>query len=300
GAVQTKIADYLSAGGKLLLVGEVPVADMEGRPCTILAERLGLASLGMRRSSTYYHLSLVAEGWAAPRAELRVGWAQALAGPEQGALLRIYGSGEACAFDLAVGAGRAIVVAADFPCDVPFFLAALDRLGAKPGLAHGCPDHGIVLTSSAVPGGGRFVHLMNLDGYAKPVRLTEGGRELLPERVINLAAKDAIMLPFDIPAGPATVRWSTAEIVATTQHDLTVRLTQDADAIALVSPYPVLADDEYAVEHVEDDERREQLQIVTAGRPALHREGADLLAIRFGSAMLPMPSASRGNGGRLQ
>ena len=39
--VQRKLANWMQAGGRLMLYGEVPQADMEGRPCTILAGSAG-------------------------------------------------------------------------------------------------------------------------------------------------------------------------------------------------------------------------------------------------------------------
>ena len=50
GALQQKIVDYVREGGNVLLYGEVPVFDMEGKPCTLLAEALGLRGEKQHRS----------------------------------------------------------------------------------------------------------------------------------------------------------------------------------------------------------------------------------------------------------
>ena len=50
----------------LLLMGEVPLQDMHGHDCTVLADALGLRHVGERYSTHRYYLSLNADGWAAP------------------------------------------------------------------------------------------------------------------------------------------------------------------------------------------------------------------------------------------
>jgi beta-galactosidase len=277
GDVQAKLVDYQVAGGRLLLVGEVPLSDMEGAPCTILADRLGLRPAGERRASSRYHLSVTTDGWAAPRPELRAGWAQVFEPTTSDVLLRVYGADEACGFDLRVGDGRAIVVTAALPCDVEFFQGALERLGAAPGLAHGCPVRGIVLTSSATPAGERFVHLLNLDGFDKPLRLTDGGRELLAGREFVLRAREGMMLPFGVSVGPARVVRSTAEIAGVTDDAVMFRLTQGEDEIELESDRAALPSEEYVVES------RGGRWIVTSRRGACGGvDRTEVVTVRFG------------------
>jgi beta-galactosidase len=276
GDLQARLVAYLERGGRLVLVGEVPLADMEGAPCLTLAERFGLRHLGERRSSPRYHLSLVAGGWAAPRAELRAGWAQVFEPPAEGVLLRVYGSDEACGFDLQVGDGRAILVTGEVPCDVALFRTAFARLGAVPALSHGCPDLGIFMTSSVTPGGERFVHLLNLDGFDKTVRLTDGGRELFPGRELILRRRDGLMLPFGVSVGPARIVHATAEIAGVGDAAITFRLTQPADAIALESDRPIAPSDDYVL--AGEGTRWS----VTPRRPAgIAADGDDFGTVRF-------------------
>jgi beta-galactosidase len=160
---------------------------------------------------------------------------------------------------------------------VEFFQGALERLGAAPGLAHGCPVRGIVLTSSATPAGERFVHLLNLDGFDKPIRLTDGGRELLPGREFVLRAREGVMLPLGVSLGPARVVRSTAEIAGVAENAVTFRLTQGADVIELETNRVVVPSEEYEVE------RRGDRWIVTSRRPACGGvDRTEELLVRFG------------------
>ncbi len=232
-AIQRRLVRYLEGGGQLLLYGEVPLFDMIGQPCGLLLEALGLRPIGMRRADHRYFLSLTADGWAAPRPELRAGFAQTFATDRGGVLFRVYGAEETCGFDLAVGKGRAIVISAELPTDLTFFARAFAELGATPGLTHDHPRHGIFLSSAATPDGERFIHVLNLDGFDKPVRLTDGGEPLFEGRSVMLRRRDGVMLPFGLDLADVRVMWSTVEIVARHDDGITVRLMGGDDAMLL-------------------------------------------------------------------
>jgi beta-galactosidase len=239
--VQRKVVAWLEAGGQLFLHGEVPLYDLTGEPCTVLMEALGLRHAGIRWADHRYFLSVNADGWAAPRPELRAGFAQTFEPLAEGTLFRVYGTDEACAFDVPVGAGRAIVVAAEIPADLGFFREAFARLGATPGLTHDHPLNGIFLSSAATPDGGRFIHALNLDGMDKPVKLHDRGEPLFEGRPVMLRRRDGVMLPLDLDLGDVRVAWSTAEIVERRIDGITVRLGGDHDSLALVTRRTVIA-----------------------------------------------------------
>lgn len=51
---QTRLADFVKAGGELVLFPMLPSYDLEFRPCTILKEALGIQTLGQGRSNRIY------------------------------------------------------------------------------------------------------------------------------------------------------------------------------------------------------------------------------------------------------
>lgn len=249
--LQQKLAAFLHAGGRLLVYGELPLFDMLARPCMVLADALGLRPLGTRHGDHRFFLSLVAEGWAAPRPEVRSHFAQ-LWEPSSGeVLLRVYGSGEACGFDIPVGGGRAMVVSAALPCDIPLFREALERLGARAGLRHDCAEYGIWMTSTASRGE-RFLHLLNLDGFGKSIHITEHGTPLFGGHPLELGAKAGLMLPLDMSFGAVQILYSTAEISAVEPHAIVFRLTQPQDRIALRSGRPIAPSDDYTIQQQGD------------------------------------------------
>lgn len=246
--VQGRLADYLTAGGNLLLVGEVPEADLEGEACTVLRDRLGLTQIGRRRSSHAYFPAVTAEGWARPLEEMRVGFAQTFgAGAAGEALLRLYGTDEGCGFDIAVGAGRAVVLTANLEIDYGFWRKVFGRLGVEPALAHGCPEHGIFMTTTRTPEGERFLHLLNLDGFVKVVRPTERGVALFGGRPVRLGAKAGVMLPLGVRVGPALVVWATTEIVGCDAGSITFRVTQPEEVVVIEGEGGVVESGDYSV-----------------------------------------------------
>ncbi|NDE56720.1 MAG: hypothetical protein EB071_07555 [Gammaproteobacteria bacterium] len=221
--VQEKLGRFVQAGGRLLLYGEVPLFDMEGRACSTLADLLGLRVLESRRGSEKVLLSLHADGWAAPRPQVRTHEAQILEAPGSGVLFRLHGGGEPVAVDLNAGQGRAIVVATALACDIPFYQEALIRLGATAGLQQDSGDTGLFMTSTINPKGERLIHVLNLDGYEKRFRIRLNGRRIQGGASITLQGRDGLMLPHGLDIGKVKVLYSTAEMIHIDEGGFTLR-----------------------------------------------------------------------------
>ncbi|MBV9789468.1 MAG: beta-galactosidase [Chloroflexi bacterium] len=262
GAIQQRLVDYLTAGGGLLLYGELPRFDMEARPCTILSDALGLTPVGSRQASPHYFLSLVAEGWAAPRPEVRTHYAQGFVASRGEVLLRVYDTGEACGFDIPLGSGRAILLTTAYRCDIALFRSALERLGATAALRHDSPHYGIFMTSTASEDGARFLHLLNLDGFAKTIHLTEHGQPLLDGRALTLESRAGIMLPLNLRCGDTRIVYSTAEIAEIGSDAISFRLTQPEDVIAIETDRRIVPSAEYRVE------QRGTTTLIVSNKPA--------------------------------
>ncbi|HEY0736550.1 MAG TPA: beta-galactosidase [Herpetosiphonaceae bacterium] len=262
GTIQRRLVDYLTAGGGLLLYGELPLFDMEARRCTILADALGLTPAGSRQASAHYFVSLVAEGWAAPRPEVRTHYAQGFVASRGDVLLRVYDTGEACGFDIPLGSGRAILLTTAYRCDIPLFRSALERLGARAALRHDSPHYGIFMTSTASEDGARFLHLLNLDGFPKTLHVTEHEQPLLDGCALTLERRAGIMLPLNVRCGDVRILYATAEIAEIRPDALSFRLTQAQDVIAIETERQIAPSTQYRVE------QRGTTTLVIANQPA--------------------------------
>jgi len=247
-ALQEKLVAYLNSGGGILLYGEVPIFDMEGNPCTILADALKVKPIKSFSREQFLYISLYADGWAAPRPEVSTGFAQVFECTDAQPLLRVYGTDQVCGFDVKVGKGRAIVIAAAYSCDIPLFKTALEKLGAKAALTHDCKYKGIFMTSTASNDGERFLHILNLDGFDKEMHLYENKNALLDGRKILLQSKDGVMLPINVCFDDVKIVYSTAEIIKMEKNTIEFRLTQKKDVIAIETTREILQSDDYIIE----------------------------------------------------
>ena len=209
--VQQGLVDHLVLGGGLLMLGLLPDRDLEGRPCTILAEALGVTGADRRSAGRQYFPSAVASGWAAPWPETRVGWFQALEHERGDAVLREV-DGAVCGVDVEVGAGRAILLAAELPSDVDLFGRALRRLGASPGLELVAEVPGAFATTTATSGGERLLHLANITGHHNTVRLTLDGRPL-GDGDLRLPPRTGAFLALGLDTSLGRIEWANAELV---------------------------------------------------------------------------------------
>lgn len=251
--IQEKLVNYLQDGGKILLYGEVPLFDMEGKVCTILADALDVKYKSYSRGDHRHYLSIYGDGWAIGQPEIRSYFAQGFeVGESVTPILRVYGSDDVCGFESEVVSGRAIVVAGAYRCDLPFFKKALERLGATAQLTHDFKHHGIFMTSTSNREGERFIHLLNLDGFDKEFTVTDGEDVLFEGRKILLQSKDGVMLPMNLSLGDVKIAYSTAEIEAVNEGSIDFRLTQAKDVIAFENGAEILPSEDYEVEESQE------------------------------------------------
>lgn len=245
--IQQKLVDYMVEGGNILLYGEVPQLDMEGKSCTIFADAINVEEIGIRKSSENFYLTVYADGWTAPRPEIRVNLAQALQVKKGQALLRIHGTDEVCGFETQIGKGKIIAITTNYVCDVPFFKTVLERLGTKAALSHDYSQYGIFMTTAINDQKERFLHIMNLDDFDKEIHLYENGQKLLDGEKFVIQAKDGVMLPLNILFNGVKIIYSTAEIMGFEKNSIKFRLTQPQDIILLETDRQLISNQDYDV-----------------------------------------------------
>lgn len=253
--IQQKLVDYVTAGGGIMLYGEVPLFDMEGNPCTIFADALGIIyQQDLRDRGHAYATSLVAQNWAAPRPEVRTHNVCQMFELTKGEIIfTVYNEEGACGFDIPLGKGRVIAFAMGYKCDIELFKTALERLGAKAKLTHDEVEHGIFMTSTINEAKERFIHILNLDGFDKHFNIYDHGVTLFDGRKFTLNSKESIMIPINLNIHNTRVVYSTAEITGYDENRINFRLTQATDVIKLRTDKTVLPSADYTVELIGDD-----------------------------------------------
>jgi beta-galactosidase len=208
--VQQGLVDHLSRGGGLLMLGRLPDRDLEGGSCTILAEALGLTGSEITWAREHYYPSAVAGGWAAPWPETRVGWFQALEHDRGDAVLHDV-DGAVCGVDVEVGAGRAILLAAELRSDAVLFGRALQRLGVSPGLELAADIPGVFATTSSTADGERMLHLANITGHHNKAHLSLDG-QLLGDGELRLPPRTGAFLALGLDTALGRIEWANAEL----------------------------------------------------------------------------------------
>lgn len=219
---QEVLVDHLRAGRHLLLLGPLPERDLEGGPCRILADALGVTASPIRYDSSRWFPSVVASGWAAPLPELRVGWVQHLQADGADSVEAVLHDldGGAVGLDVSVpGGGRAILLSAGLPTSTDLMGRALARLGCAPALDLRTDyPTGVLATTTRDEDGNRLLHILNVGGLSPRVSLAqdlEDSERLADgERLeLQLPPHSAYMLAQGYAAAGIRILSSTSELV---------------------------------------------------------------------------------------
>lgn len=241
-AVQQQLANFVSAGGNLLLNGLVPMQDHDGVPCTVLSDALGIAVAGRVDGTAQFFPSVVPHGWAAPGPEVRVGYAQLLEAPAGDVVLSVVGDGRACAVSVCHGHGRALVVACDYPCDLAFWHNAFGSLDVERRWVAESDSPGLVVTPTVDRSGQGLLHLVHVGPSPVSFTLNRDGAPFLSGQELTLPPRSAVSLPVDVDVCGGSLLASTAEIVSRAPDRLVLRGTQREDVVVLDTKREVAAD----------------------------------------------------------
>jgi beta-galactosidase len=242
----------------------------------VLADALGLKGGEVVRDTGHYFPSAVAQGWAAPWPETRVGWRQELV-PSSGDVVLTDLTGAVCGVDVPVGQGRAVVLTAELPSSPQLFGRALRRLGVQPGLGLQADVPGVFATTTSTPDGQRLLHLTNTTGYRPGVDLALDGDVLNHGVPLRLPPRSGHMLALGLDTDLGRVEWASAELVEVGTDRLVFGpgLGHEEDdagtVVVLAGSAPVQPDPTHVVEQ---DGDRQVVRTVPGAAP-------ERLAVRF-------------------
>jgi beta-galactosidase len=247
GEVQARLERYVCAGGRLLLNGVLPSRDHDGNLCTVLADALGITVTGRVEAGLDYYPSVVPHGWAAEAGtraarEERTGYAQLLSAPEGQPVLTEVGSGQACAVEVVHGAGRAVVIACDYPCDLDFWRAALAAVDVRRQWVTQADVPGLVVTPTANAHREQLLHLVHVGPTPVSFTLAKDGAAFLDGRSLTMPPRSVLTLPVGVRVAGGRLLSSTTELVARSAGEITLRRSQDADLVVLETDCEVSTD----------------------------------------------------------
>ncbi|MFD2081240.1 beta-galactosidase [Actinopolymorpha cephalotaxi] len=232
--VQQRLADFVLAGGRLLLAGMVPTRDTDGSACTILGDALGVRGGATVAGNERVFPSVRAEGWTTAHAEVRVGVLQHLELGEDAQDAEVFAretaTGNAVAVEVHPGRGHALVLACDYICDLDFWRALLARLGVRPRYTHDATAPGIVVTSTVDGDGQRLLHLINVGPVDQSFVVSDGTGPLFDGARVHLPARSGRILPLNVRTEDGVLAWSTCELAGVGDGALLLRRNGAGDA----------------------------------------------------------------------
>ena len=248
--VQTRLKEFVEAGGVLILYGRLPEWDMEEKQCRILADMLEVEYIRFVTEQEVPVLSINPVGILEQYAEVRAGYAELYEGKNLVPLMELSVKGGTCAFEKNVQKGKAVVIGTEYICHIAATETLMHYLGAEHALSHDHLYGGIVMNmSKAEESEERFLHVLNMDTFAKTARFYYNGDVLYGGKEMYLGSRDGYMLPMNMRVGNQVIVYSTAEIYAIEEDGILFRLTQPEDEIVFAGEVSLMDSADYRVEH---------------------------------------------------
>lgn len=244
--VQQRLKDFLGAGGTLLLYGRLPVWDMEGNPCRILAEAMEVEKVSFLTEQELPVMSIQPVGILGQYAEVRTNYVELYEGKNLVPLMELSVRGGVCAFEKTVGHGKAVIIGTDYICNIPATGTLMRHLGKMPVLSHDCEYHGILMAMSSDTKE-CFLHVLNIDNFVKKCKMYYKSEVLFEGKEMYLGSRDAYLLPIGVQIGHYLIAYATAEIYDIHESAIQFRLTQPQDVIVWEGFVSIELSDKYDV-----------------------------------------------------
>ncbi len=238
--LQKMLVNYHQMGGKLILVGELPLYDFEGQDATYLIDYVKVKPIMRYLDWEHRNLSLVSKFEIKDASEFRVFYAQTIQTDHE-SLFNMYPHMEQSGLKME----RLIWITSAYPGDLSVTKYFLDVLDIKPKLKlEGHKGHLFVTKQSYQKES--FFHIMNLDHFDQTATLYEDGHPLFNKTPLSIFSQAAMMLPQRVQLGDFLIICSTAEIQDFTTDQIQLRLTQPIDRILIDTRRDLLSHPDYS------------------------------------------------------
>ncbi|MBK9747750.1 MAG: beta-galactosidase [Chloroflexi bacterium] len=205
-AAQQKLVEYARQGGKLILVGRLPVETFAHEPCTILRDALGVTSVQTDPPFTPVNIQIFDE------ADVPVSFLQTYTGTFAD-VFATTSDGRTAGFVQTIGAGQVWVLGAALATNTPEDLHIFDQLATRVGCASlfTVSDWADVRLSEGP--NGSFLYINNYQDDPVELTVTAAGQPLLGGQAVTLPARRGAILPLDWEVKPGvTIHYLTSEV----------------------------------------------------------------------------------------
>lgn len=245
--VQDKLVQYIKDGGKLVLFPAIPTMDMKGSPCRKLLE-----ALEVEIEDSFWHKYVVVEGIDS----VGGGYIEAYKGENlQGFAYLQDMPGKICAFEKALGKGKAVVFGVGLELEHYFKDEIVKKLAARVDNYPVTNRNDYIDVSFRKIGdtNTRFMFIQNYDEYEKTMIFDYFGETLFDGHELTVGARAGLILPLNYKINEGIeIIYSTCELVNKKENEIEVFCKQTSE-IMKFSKKPEVVSSEVNYEIIEED-----------------------------------------------
>lgn len=222
-AVQEKLVRYVQEGGKLVLIGRLPQTDDEDRPCTVLANALGVHHINA--GEPFSTVLINGMGYT----DIPASFVESVEGDQLQAFCTT-AEGRIVGFECTIGLGKAVVLCAAMGTNTLNDLDAVRDLARRIGLSSPLTPQPWISVRSLNSPEGQLVMLNNYQDDPWVGQLHRYDRPLFDGKAIHVAPRSGVILPMNWRLDDHhVIAWSTAEIreIVRTNQAITLRLATE-------------------------------------------------------------------------
>ncbi|MCF7930196.1 MAG: beta-galactosidase [Acholeplasmataceae bacterium] len=228
--IQEKLVNYLKQGGKVFLIGECPIYDMFGQPCTLLIDYLRVKPITTYYDWEHKNLSLVSAFDIKGAKEFRTFYCQTIETEENTLFSHAINQEKS-----GLISDQTIFITSLYPGYLELTESFLNHLKIHPQLKIRGAS-GYIFSTTMSNQSESFLHLLNLDHFDQKIQIQYKNQALFNGKTIDLFAQDGLMLPINLNLPNFDIIFSTAEIISYDSHEIEFRLTQAQDEIVIKTP----------------------------------------------------------------
>ncbi|WP_053985649.1 beta-galactosidase [Niameybacter massiliensis] len=240
--IQTKLIEYISSGGNLLLYGELPEFDLEGNPCDLLIKALNLPSPTYQKDNP--PTTFLTASSSSNHPDLRITSAQCF--PNDGTeIITLYGTDQMCGMIKTLGNGKICAITCDYPNDLAFFKMVFKELSITASIEVDYYRQGIYISRTRSQDNQELLYILNLDAEEKSIDI-HVNKKLIFEN-FYLKEKACYILPLKVKINDMEIINTTSELINISPNTITLRPTQKTHSIILRGTRTVLPDPSYQI-----------------------------------------------------
>ncbi len=241
---QRNAVDYAKNGGKLILVGEVPLFDIYGRECSILADYLKLSvdeSYVAKKFTT-----AVPSGYLEGVSPSHFVYESSAikSDLENESILDIYDSNSSCGLHITTKESEAVFISCFYRVDQEGFDVMFKKLGLEPKLKIIREDIGTYSLISSNKDES-ILSVFNFDEVTREIDITYNNESLFGNKKFTIKGRKSKFLPIGLKYDNYTIKYATEEILKLESNKITFKLLENQFRCEIITDLEITCTSEF-------------------------------------------------------